>query len=197
MEGVVMRSPMMYFSAFLLALFLAPAPAVAQSVTIISNGQDARACSRAAESAAMFQFTSREDLDTCTRALDSGDLKVRDEAGTYVNRGIVATTLGKYQDAFADYHQAMEIMPDLPEAYIGRGNLYFLAEKFDKAIEDYSKALELNISKDHIAHFNRGMAYEKLGDFKDAEQNYRRALEIAPEWPLAQKKLDHLLAKHQ
>ena len=193
----MMKSRIQLLSVIAVALFLAPAFAAAQSVTIISNGQDARSCSQAAESAAMFQFTSREDLDTCSRALDSGNLKARDEAGTYVNRGIVATALGKYQDAFADYHRAMDIMPALAEAYIGRGNLFFLAEKFDRALEDYSKALQLNISKDHIAHFNLGMAYEKLGDFNDAEKSYRRALEIVPEWPLAQKKLDQLLAKHQ
>ena len=192
-----MISRMKFFSAFLITLIFVPTYVAAQSVTILSTGEDARSCSRAAETAAMFQFASREDLETCTRALDYGDLKQRDEAGTYVNRGIVQTALGKYQDAYADYNQAMKMMPELPEAYIGRGNIYFLAEKFDRAIADYSKALDLNITKDHIAHLNRGMAYEKMGNFDDAEQNYRQALEISPEWPLAQKKLDRLLANHQ
>ena len=186
-----------FILVFFIGLVFAPGYIAAQSVTVITSGEDARLCSRAAEAAAMFQFTSRDDLEACTRALEYGRLKSKDEAGTYVNRGIVETTLQKYQDAYVDYHRAMKIMPELPEAYVGRGNILFLAGKFDKAIADYSKALELNIGKDHIAHLNRGMAYEKLGDFDDAEQNYRRALEIVPEWSLAQEKLDRLLAKHQ
>ena len=52
-------------------------------------------------------------------------------------------------------------------------------------------------SKNHIAHLNRGMAYEKLDEYSYAGENYRRALELSPEWSLAQLKLDRLLAKQK
>ena len=184
---------------FILILISIPMSVIGQAVTIIGSGYDARSCFMAANNAARVElgFVSKEDLETCTRAIEHGRLRRGDLAGTYVNRGIVETALGRYQDAFDDYRHAMELRPELPEPFVGRGNIYFLAGKFDNAIEDYTRALELNISRDYIAHFNRGMALEKTGQLDDAEANYRRALELQPEWQLAQDKLERLLAKQQ
>jgi tetratricopeptide (TPR) repeat protein len=183
------------FSLLSLALSYSPALWAGQAITVFSGGADARNCYLAAKTAANRMFTSREDLETCDRALDSGLLKHRDRAGTLVNRAIVETTLSRYKDAFADYHSAMVIIPDLPEAYVGRGNIYFLANKLDRAIEDYSRALELNISRSYITYLNRGMAYEKLGRYDVAEADYRQALAAQPDWELAIKKLNRVLAK--
>ena len=179
---------------FLLLMCLSSA-VFAQAITIIGNSSDARNCSMAADTAAKYSFVSRDDLESCNRAIDYGHLKRGDLAGTYVNRGIVEAALSRYQDAFSDYHQAMKLKPELPEAYIGRGNIYFLAEKYDLAIADYTRALDLKISRDYIAHLNRGMTYEKIGDYKNAEKDYRQALELHPDWQLAQDKLDRLLNK--
>ena len=52
-------------------------------------------------------------------------------------------------------------------------------------------------SNNHIAHLNRGMAYEKLDEYSYAGENYRRALELTPEWSLTQLKLDQWLAKQK
>lgn len=180
----------------LLSLVLCYSPSVfAQALTVFSGGADARNCYLAATTAANRLFTSRDDLETCNHALDTGVLKRRDRAGTLVNRAIVETALHRYQDAFADYHSALAIIPELPEAFIGRGNIYFLAGKLDRAIEDYSRALDLNISRAYIAYLNRGMAYEKLGRFDVAEMDYRQALAAQPDWELAKEKLDRVLAK--
>lgn len=182
-------------SLFLLVLCASPAVLAAEAVTIFSGGADARNCYHAAEFAARGMFVSGGDLRTCDRAVDDVTLKRRDQAGTFVNRAIVETSLHRYQDAFADYHRAIKIMPDLPEPYVGRGNIYFLAGKLDKAIADYNHALDLHLTREHIAYINRGMAYEKQGRFDVAEEDYRRALAEQPDWKLAQQKLDRVLAK--
>lgn len=174
-----------------------PIYALAQTVMVFSAGREARDCSMAAQSAGQFQFASREDLTTCTRAIEYGNLKRRDRAATYVNRGILQMARENYQKAFDDYHRALALMPELPEAFVCRGNVFYLSGKYKRAIEDYSKALQFNLSKNHIAHLNRGMAYEKLDEYSHAEENYRRALELMPEWSLAQLKLDRLLAKQK
>lgn len=176
-------------------LFTSPAVLATQAVTIISNNSDAQSCYSAARIVAKTGFASREDLETCNRALDHGHLKKRDRAGTYVNRGIVSTALARYQDAFRDYHHAIELIPDLPEAYVGRGNIHFLAGKLQEAIDDYSHALELNLDRDYIAFLNRGLAYEKMKRYQEAEMNYQMALQAQPDWTLAQKKLNLVRAK--
>jgi tetratricopeptide (TPR) repeat protein len=169
----------------------------AQAVTIIGSGQDARNCSFAAETAATLQTASRDDLETCTRALDHGSLQRGDQAATFTNRGIVQSALERYEDALKDYERALAISPDLPEAFVGRGNAYFLMGDTAMAVADYSEALALNLREAHLAHFNLGLAYEKQNKLDDAEQSYRSALALAPQFTLAQQKLDAVLAKKQ
>lgn len=169
----------------------------AQSISVIGAGNDARLCSIAAETAANFQTASRNDLESCFLALEYGNLKRRDRAGTLVNKGIIHTVVGQYQNAYKDYRKAIEIMNNLPEAYVGRGNIYFLSGKYELAIADYTEALDLNITRNHIAFFNRGMAYEKIKDYVKAEENYRLALEMVPEWSLALNKLKKLHVKNE
>lgn len=166
-----------------------------QAVTIISNDGDAQMCSTAAYTTAQTNFASREDLEACDRALGYEHLKKRDRAGTYVNRGIIATALSRFQEAFRNYHQAMKVMPEMPEAYIGRGNIHFLAGKLEESIADYTRALELDLGRGHVAFLNRGMAYERLKQYEAAEADYRMALDVAPDWELARQKLSFVRAR--
>ena len=181
----------------LLLLTTIPAAIFAQSVTVLSTGTEARACALAAETAASLQMASREDADVCTRALDIGNLTARDKAATYTNRGIVLLTVERNADAFSDYNRALNLLPDLAEAYVGRGNVYFVQGAFDLAIADYNKALELQIKRNHIPLFNLGMAQEKLGNLAAAEQSYRQALTAMPQWNLAEEKLELVQEKQQ
>lgn len=176
-------------------IFQSHAVSAAQAVTIISNDGDAQKCSIAAHTTAQSGFASHEDLAACDRALDHAHLKKRDLAGTWVNRGIIATALSRYREAFGNYQRALKVMPGLPEAFIGRGNIYFMSGKLDMAIDDYTRALDLNLGREHVAFLNRGMAYEKLKRYEDAEENYRLALEAVPDWKLARQKLSLVRAK--
>ncbi len=184
-------------TVLLVALISIPINSTAQSVTVFDASNDARQCHFAAQTASKFDFIARDKLKYCTIALEDRKLKRRDEAATYVNRGILQMILEHYQDALSDYQLAMELMPELPEAYVGRGNFYFIENEYVRAIADYSKALELDLSKDYLAHFNLGMAYEKINEYGTAEVNYRRALELLPEWDLAQRHLDRLLTNNK
>lgn len=170
-------------------------PAVhAQSVVILSSSSDARACMQTAEWTAMQQRASRTDIDTCTRALEHGTLSLRDRAATLVNRGIIRVALEDYQLALDDYNAAMQLMPELPEAYVSRGNLLYLADKFDAAIGDYDKALDLMLGRSHIAFYNRGLVNERRGDRTAALADFRQALELRPDFAEAQAKVSALAA---
>ncbi|MCA9039048.1 MAG: tetratricopeptide repeat protein, partial [Planctomycetaceae bacterium] len=47
-----------------------------------------------------------------------------------------------YEDALVDFTKAIEIDPELPMAWSGRGNAYLKLEKFSEAKEDFQKAME-------------------------------------------------------
>ena len=63
------------------------------------------------------------------------------------------------------------------------------------AIQQYTTAIELTLRQNHIAHFNRGMAYENNNDFDNAAADYHRAIELSPEWVLPQLRLERLQRK--
>jgi len=182
-------------ASLLFSFLLAASDLVAQSVTIFSSGQEARRCMSAAEIAANMSVATRDDLKDCDFAIENGKLSQKDLAATYCNRGVIKSALELYQEAFEDYGTAIEIMPELPEPYVGRGNVYFLANQLDRAIQDYDRAIDLNLGRLQVALLNRGMAYEAQGRLEQAENDYRRALELAPGWSRVQEKLDRVLAK--
>jgi tetratricopeptide (TPR) repeat protein len=161
-------------------------------MTVIGGDSYARSCYAAATFAATMNSASRTDLDTCSNALQYGSLSERDRLATLVNRGIVAVALEEYQQAARDYERAVELDPQTGEVYVNRGNLFFMGEAFDKAVAEYSTAIQLGLSKEHIAYYNRGLAWEKLKESEKAAADYRRAAELAPAWTQPQEKLERL-----
>jgi tetratricopeptide (TPR) repeat protein len=194
-----MRSQLAGRTSLTVGLFLALAASnlAAQSVTVFGSVEEARTCMFAAETAANLRTGSQSDLQTCTVAIQNPKLSRRDRAATYCNRGIVKAAMELHQEAFEDYNAAIDLMPDLPEPYVGRGNVYFIADRLEEAIEDYNQAMGLELGRMHVAFLNRGMAYELQGRLDLAEADFRKALELAPQWSLAQQKLDRVVIKRQ
>ena len=179
----------------LLVSLFAGSNAYAQAMTVFGGSGMARDCFMSAKMASTLTVMTRGSLDACDYVLEHGEMSVRDRAATYVNRGIIKAALEDYEDAIKDYETAIKMKPEFAETYVNRGNVFFMGHAYGRAIDDYSKAVELKLDKLYIAHLNRGMAYERIGDRANAESDYRRALELYPDWKLARDKLDKLLAK--
>lgn len=178
----------------LASILLLPLCVNAQSITVLSGGGEARACSLAAKMTLTRLNPSRGELDACNRALEEVNLSRRDRAATFVNRGIVLAALQDYQEALNDYNEGLELVPELPQAWNGKGNLYYLADRFNEAIAAYERALELNLPERQVAYYNLGITYEKMGDEAAAERNYNTALELAPGWGPPTERLERLKA---
>lgn len=154
------------------------------AVTVLGDGM-AHACSQAAlagESDVAFEAT-------CTMALETELLNVRDRAGTYVNRGILKLRRKQFGAAQGDFDYAIKAKPDLGEAYINRGAAAVGAGRFADGLADMNKALELGVDEPEKAYFNRALAYEGLDDLKSAYFDYRKAVELKPEWDAPKKEL--------
>jgi tetratricopeptide (TPR) repeat protein len=164
---------------------------------VLTGNSYARSCYQAAGVAARIHYTSRKELLQCDMALNYGAMSLRDRAATLTNRGIIHMALESYDAAIADYSKALALKPEFGEIHVNVGNVYFLGKVFDKAIEEYTRAIDLESTKIHIAYINRGMAYESLGDFNNAETDYRAAIELLPEAALPQVRLDQLLRKKE
>ena len=61
---------------------------------------------------------------------------IRDRGNTYKE-------LKEYQKALADFNKAIEIKPDLAEAYLVRGGTHYELKEYQKAFDDVQKASDL------------------------------------------------------
>ncbi len=178
-------------------LIFSPINGYTQSMSVIGGGSYARNCYMASTLAIQLNSASREDIQECDLAIQHGRLTRKDLLATYVNRGILYGAMEDYQKALKDYRTAIDMGPESGEVYVNLGNLYLLSQKYDVAIRQYTTAIELTLTQDHIAHYNRAMAYENNNQFDNAATDYRRAIELSPQWTLPQLRLERLLKKSQ
>ena len=152
-------------------------PAVASVVVIGSS--DARICYEAADSPLMPQV---RDMRSCDDALSAGGLSNYDAVATHVNRGILRLRRTMVDDAIADFDAAMQLEPNQPEAYLNKGAALMQRENPGEAAHLFTVALEHNTQRPALAHYGRAVAYEALGNVREAYQDYRAASELAPNW---------------
>ena len=190
-----MTSHRLILSLLFSMLVMAPVHSYAQSMSIIGGGAFARNCYMASTIAIQLNAASGEDLQKCDNAIAYDKLQRKDLLATYVNRGIIYAAREDYQQALKDYQTAIELGPRTGEVYVNLGNIYLLGKRYDKAIQQYTLAIELTLTQNHIAHFNRAMAYENNDEFDNAAADYRKAIELSPEWALPQLRLENLLKK--
>ncbi len=100
-----------------------------------------------------------------------------ENAMDYFNLGVKSTvtrTKIKY------FTKALELNPNLAEAYQQRGMLYFFQEKYDHVIEDFQAYIRLAAPKAE-AYRMLGMGYLKSGFYERAIDKFSRAIEMEPE----------------
>lgn len=127
---------------------------------------------------------------TCTRAIREETMTRPNRAATYVNRGVLRMRNGDYDSAIADYAEAVRLQPELGAAYLNQGAALIYKKEFGAAIGPLDKAIELNSSDLFAAYYNRGIAREHSGDVNGAYQDFLTALELKPDWDLAQYQLN-------
>jgi serine/threonine protein kinase/Flp pilus assembly protein TadD len=85
-----------------------------------------------------------------------------------------------YQKGLLVYGKAIEINPNNPGSWSGRGNIYLNMGKWDKVITDYSKAIELKPGDWWYWH-ERGFAYIQLKQWDKVVTDYTKAISLNPD----------------
>src|SRR6185436_6396708 len=133
----------------------------------------------------------------CTKMIqiDSADLKSGRQipaatahlATDYDNRGVAYANKGLYDQAIADYDQAIALLPKtFPIAYFNRGNAYNNQGLDDQAISDYTKAITLQptgADPDFIladAYNYRGQAHQRKTLYDEAIADFTMAVSLKP-----------------
>lgn len=165
------------------SLLLIAAPASAQMI-VFGDG-DAQLCY---QSAKMGNPGTMSAIKTCTTALED-TLSSGDEAATHVNRGVLLMRKGAHEKALVDYDVAIDMKPQLAEAYINKGVALFYMSRDAEALSAYNMAVELNTERMAEVLYNRALVHERMGDAKSAYYDLKTAIELKPEWDRARDNL--------
>ncbi len=95
-------------------------------------------------------------------------------AQDYVNQGKDLLKSKHYEEAFANFGEAINLDPKSIPAYNNRGIAYCEKGDFDKAIADFSKVIEIDPNHGK-AYNNRAVAYLMKGDRNKARLDVEKA----------------------
>lgn len=99
-------------------------------------------------------------------------------AESYYHRGLAYYERRKYDDAVADWTQAINLKPNYARAYRQRANAYSYKGDSGPAEADYNRSIELE-PRVAIAYLNRGMLYKQRLDREKAIADFRRVLKLS------------------
>ena len=102
------------------------------------------------------------------------------EASAFINRGVAYARLGEYDQAIADYAQAIQINPNDELPYFNRASAYANLGEFNRAIADYSRCIEMRDALISLCYFLRGLSHEYLGLYDEAVADYYSSIEEYP-----------------
>lgn len=167
----------------LFGAILAAGTASAQGAVTVIGGGMAQACYEAAETS---RIAVQKALAICDLAINQERLKPRDKAATYTNRGILHMRMGNNTRAMWDYQKSLETMPGLKETKVNLGAALYNLKRYPEALVALNEGVDsMSPEARVVGYYNRGLTHEKLGDLQSAYEDFRRALEIRPEFTAA------------
>lgn len=111
-----------------------------------------------------------------------------------INIAVILEELGRKEEAAAEYERIIEMNPAETGAYVNLAGLYTDMGKEDEAIE-VLKRMEDFSTPDPAFWFNIGAGFSNKDQQEKAEMAYRKALEIDPSFPEANRELGYILVR--
>lgn len=138
--------------------------------------------------------------NTCEESLKI--YKDSQRSNDWFQKGLDLYYDGRYEQAISAFDQAYLIDPSMTSVYKLRGKSYLALGEYEKAISEFKKSLRGVISDTEDDHFyygqvwnGMGVAYENLGEYKDALDAYENARELDPDEDLYQENIDNIKRK--
>lgn len=166
-------------------LSLAAIGCPANAAVSVIGGSVAQSCYQAAE----YGDNAADGIRICKLALEDTALTSRDRAATTINLGILRAQGDDPEGALESYNAGLKIDSTLGEGYVDRGATEIVLKRYDAAVTDITKGLALNANRPEIAYYDRAIANEALGNIKDAYLDYKKAVELSPDFTLANEQL--------
>ena len=99
----------------------------------------------------------------------------------HINLGQALLDQDKYQEAIAQFTEALRINPNSLEPHNNLGNLFVRQGKYQEAVDHFTEALRMD-PNDPVAHHNLGNALVGQGRYQEAIAQFTEALRISPHY---------------
>ena len=103
----------------------------------------------------------------------------RDAAEKEYNKGLVAVSKDKVDEAVQHFTEAIRIRDDYDEAYLARALIHREEKRHDSAIKDLTEAIRLKPG-DAKLFLSRGTTYMLASDYDSAISNFSSAIHLDP-----------------
>jgi len=103
---------------------------------------------------------------------------------SYAARAAACIELGDYDQAIADFTEAIKMAPHVAKYFLGRGTAYAKRGEHLLAIADYDEAVRLKADYSG-AYVNRGESYSRLGRYDRAVADFSMAIKLNPDFGAA------------
>jgi len=101
---------------------------------------------------------------------------------SYINRGLVSTAIGNFDQAVNDFTKAIQLDPQYPTAYHQRARVYCDKIDYQSAYADLNRVLQLKSANAHVALNDRAVINGKLGDLNSSLDDLDAAIKINPKY---------------
>lgn len=120
-------------------------------------------------------------IETCSDALKDDSLSPKNRAATFNNRGIVYMRNNNRAAAERDYESALRISPNIPETQINLGAMFYANEMYTESVMVLNEGVKAESTDSRaVAHYNRALSLEKLGEVDEAYADLKAALNLNP-----------------
>ena len=130
-----------------------------------------------------IQETNEGKFDDALHSLNRAISLNHNDPLAFFSLAIVFHNLYEYKSAYENYTMAINLKPDMCDAYFNRAQV-ILAEKDDsrlnEVLEDLNKAIELD-SKFIDALYYKAVCQKKLKDYKGAVETLDKVIAIDPQ----------------
>ena len=107
------------------------------------------------------------------------NLSLGDLSEIYLYRGEAYAYIERYEQAMADFNEALRHNAYLADAYNERGNILRLRGSLQLAIADYAAAITL-APNHYEAYYNRALTYEDLKQYRAAADDLTTVVALNP-----------------
>lgn len=131
---------------------------------------------------AVERVTKRKNNDSTDEESDESDQEVVKDPESKKAKSLMWDAIDAYSDGDVDraidlFNKAIELDPQNPEAYAGRGWVKLKSDQYEEAIDDYDKAIKLDPEK-ASSYSERAIAKKNNGNIEQAINDFNKAIDI-------------------